>query len=275
MELKFEFFNKPDIGTYVQLHDIEEDNIIPQHTHDFYEIVIIIAGSVIHAVNGTKQILKTGDVVYIRPADKHYYKESFHASVINIAFTADVMHGFELIFGPARFIQLKKEPFPVVKSLGELVCDRLKSEVENTYALENNSIIWEAALKNIIYQLFCYLIIDEKESDMPGWLIELVKQMEKPENFITGYKRLYEIADKSPEHISRQMKMYLKLTPTEFVNGLRMNYVKNQLISTNDSIIEICYNAGFDNLSYFYRLFKLKNGISPLKFRNINKVRLI
>jgi AraC family cel operon transcriptional repressor len=275
MELKFEFFNEPTIGTYVQLHDIYEDNIIPEHTHDFYEIIIVIAGGVIHAVNDCEQPLKVGDIVFTRPADKHFYKESFHASVINIAFTAEVMHGFELILNPARFIRLLGEPIPVVKSVGEVVSNRLLSEVKNTYALERNNLKWEVALKDIIYRLFCYGITEENGGSEPSWLTELMKQMEKPQNFVVGCKRLYEIAGRTPEHVSRQIKIHLNLTPTAYINGLRMNYAMNQLILTSNSIMDICFNAGFDNLAYFYRLFKHETGISPLKYRNLNKVKII
>jgi transcriptional regulator GlxA family with amidase domain len=39
------------------------------------------------------------------------------------------------------------------------------------------------------------------------------------------------------------------------------------LRTTNQSISEIAFNSGFENISHFSRIFKENFGLSPLQFR--------
>jgi len=57
------------------------------------------------------------------------------------------------------------------------------------------------------------------------------------------------------------------MTPSEYINSLRVNYASNLLINTNTPVIDICYTCGFQNLSYFYRVFKRTYNLSPGDFR--------
>jgi len=52
-----------------------------------------------------------------------------------------------------------------------------------------------------------------------------------------------------------------------YVNDLRISHSVSLLIQSHLSISEICYQSGFNNLSYFNRVFLLKYGISPKKYR--------
>jgi AraC-like DNA-binding protein len=56
------------------------------------------------------------------------------------------------------------------------------------------------------------------------------------------------------------------LTYTDFVNQYRINYSK-QLLLQDLSISAICYESGFENLSYFNRVFKKQVGMSPSQFK--------
>lgn len=71
------------------------------------------------------------------------------------------------------------------------------------------------------------------------------------------------------------MKKYYGVTVTEFINDLRLNYAANMLKNSNMSILDICYDCGFDNTSYFHRKFKEKYDVTPLKFRNLNRGGLV
>ncbi|MDD4590103.1 MAG: helix-turn-helix domain-containing protein, partial [Parabacteroides sp.] len=48
------------------------------------------------------------------------------------------------------------------------------------------------------------------------------------------------------------------------------------LVDTTNSISEICYECGFNNLSNFNRIFKKRKECSPKEFReNYRKTKLI
>ena len=52
-----------------------------------------------------------------------------------------------------------------------------------------------------------------------------------------------------------------------YLMELRMEYAKNLLTLSDKSILEISEMAGYASVSHFIRIFREKNGISPLKFR--------
>ncbi len=54
----------------------------------------------------------------------------------------------------------------------------------------------------------------------------------------------------------------------DFVNETRLGFATRLLIESNNSVSEICYECGFNNISNFNRIFKKKQGVTPSEFRN-------
>ena len=103
---------------------------------------------------------------------------------------------------------------------------------------------------------------------MPDWLIDLLQDIMHFDNFSIGLKRMIELSNCSQEHLTRECKKYLKLTPTQIINENRLNYAAYLLKTTNLDAINICQDSGFNNLSHFYHLFKKSFNCSPNEFRN-------
>ena len=93
------------------------------------------------------------------------------------------------------------------------------------------------------------------------------KQIQKPENFVKGIDRMIELSGKSPEHLSRSLKKYYNISPSQLISNLKLNYALNLLMNTNMKIIDICFEAGFVNLSTFYDSFKKQYDTTPREFR--------
>ena len=64
----------------------------------------------------------------------------------------------------------------------------------------------------------------------------------------------------------RYFKKQTNITFTDFVNQYRVERAKN-LLMQNRSVSESCYAVGFENLSYFNKLFKQITGENPSVFR--------
>lgn len=71
----------------------------------------------------------------------------------------------------------------------------------------------------------------------------------------------------SKSYFCRIIKSELGCTFTEYVNRLRIERSKALLRSPTLSIAEISLAVGFDDQSYFTRIFKKQTGLSPGKFR--------
>ena len=55
----------------------------------------------------------------------------------------------------------------------------------------------------------------------------------------------------------------------DVLNNYRLTMASRLLISSSSSIIAISMESGFDNLSYFNRLFKKKYDMTPSEFRRL------
>ncbi|WP_168123282.1 helix-turn-helix domain-containing protein [Paenibacillus sp. HB172176] len=247
----------------------------PLHGHDFYEIFIVTAGQCTHNINGEVQILTEGDMVFIRPEDRHGYDlfEGGDCQFLNVNFYNEVVEGAFDYMGHASFVHALKSPIlsPVVRLLkADMEALVRKSEQIRLFASTDKQIARTMArsfLNDALTHFFLHYR-NEGSKAMPQWFDHLLAELQKPENFKAGLPRLRELSNRSDGHLSRVFKLYLRMTPTAYLNHLRLGNAKNLLLTTQLPIVDIAYEAGFDNLSHFYHLFKDAFGIAPGKIRN-------
>lgn len=71
----------------------------------------------------------------------------------------------------------------------------------------------------------------------------------------------------SPEFLTSTCKKRCGKSPKAFILELKITEAKRLLYFSEDSIKEISFKLGFEDNSYFARIFKQKVGISPSLFR--------
>jgi AraC-like DNA-binding protein len=87
---------------------------------------------------------------------------------------------------------------------------------------------------------------------------------------------LADIAGMSPSAFSRFFKLHTGRKLSEYIIEQRLGYASRMLVDTSNSVAEICYACGFNNLSNFNRIFKKRKHCSPTEFReNYHKTRII
>ena len=96
---------------------------------------------------------------------------------------------------------------------------------------------------------------------------EVITWIEK--NFRQGLsvEELSKKAGYSQRHFLRIFKETYHMTPTEYINAIRIEYACSRLRETEESVTDIAYDCGFRNMSYFYRVFKEKMSMTPQKYR--------
>jgi AraC-like DNA-binding protein len=75
------------------------------------------------------------------------------------------------------------------------------------------------------------------------------------------------IASMSDVAFSRFFKMRSGKTFIDTVNEIRLGHASRMLIDTTQSITEVAYKCGFNNISNFNRIFKKKKDCTPKEFR--------
>lgn len=76
-----------------------------------------------------------------------------------------------------------------------------------------------------------------------------------------------EAAGISPKYFCSFFKKMTSETPVEYLNNYRIERASHKLLGSDETVTDIAYNCGFNDLSYFIKVFKEKKGISPKKFR--------
>jgi len=70
----------------------------------------------------------------------------------------------------------------------------------------------------------------------------------------------------SREHLARMFKKYLNTSITEYITERRIRY-SCQLMKTDATLTDICYQSGFNSHSSFIRAFKRITGVTPSSYR--------
>jgi transcriptional regulator GlxA family with amidase domain len=78
------------------------------------------------------------------------------------------------------------------------------------------------------------------------------------------------LAGQSQSAFSRSFRRHTGMTFVQYVNRLRVNLACQHLMSdTRMPITEVCFAAGFNNLSNFNRQFLAQKGMPPSRFRSL------
>lgn len=70
------------------------------------------------------------------------------------------------------------------------------------------------------------------------------------------------------QYIGRLFKKEMHMNFSEYVNMQRIRHAKILLKETTESVIIISMSVGFNNVTYFNKMFKKHTGITPLEYRN-------
>jgi two-component system response regulator YesN len=90
---------------------------------------------------------------------------------------------------------------------------------------------------------------------------------------------LADIAKASHVSVSRLAHIFkeqMGITLIDYLTGVRIERAKQLLLATMQNCTEICFQAGFNNQSYFTRTFKRLVGATPRQFRvkNLRRVKM-
>lgn len=77
------------------------------------------------------------------------------------------------------------------------------------------------------------------------------------------------IAGMTEVSFSRFFKKNTNKTFVESLNEIRLSNASRMLMDSSESIAEIAFKSGFNNLSYFNRIFKDRKNVTPKEFREI------
>jgi AraC family transcriptional regulator, dual regulator of chb operon len=236
------------------------------HTHDFPEIFLVLEGGGTHHWNGRPVPVARGDLVLILPRDVHCFEcgpdESFQ--LINLALDPAWWRTFTALSGrwPARE-ELRHRRLP---SHEAGACGRQLKDLLTTHRKD------PAILVETVASLIRALRADPEPvgpgtgadpSRAPDWLQRLVVEMRSPEASGMPLSFWQRRSNRSPEHLARSCRRFLGCTLTDIRLAARLERVKAGLRDSAAKVDALAYDAGFQNLGYFYRAFRKAEGCTP------------
>lgn len=261
-------------------HRIPDHRTAP-HSHDFAEIVLVNSGAALHRVNGEEQRLAAGDLVFIRPDDRHGFAAapaSERVEIVLLSFELEVLLGLSVYLENDVFLQAWTAPvLPPRFGLEPAETGTLYARLLRLNNTAQSPVLRKIRLKILLGELYARFFIDEAErvraTHVPAWLGKLCDAMREEANFCAGVERMRKLACRSPGHLCKAFRRYLGKTPTAFVNELRVNHAARLLADTDEDILGIAYRLDFGGASRFYHLFRRHYGLPPAAYRKLHVSR--
>ncbi|HEY4290007.1 MAG TPA: helix-turn-helix domain-containing protein [Puia sp.] len=247
---------------------------ISLHRHDFAEIFWVEAGSGVHLVNGEEIRLETGDLVMIRPDDKHTFTSSRRGrglTIMNLAFSLSTLKHLQKRYFPQLKHYFWTEDFlPYIISVSPTLIRQISRRAEENFRFRNSLIHLDSLL------LFIFRSIADTEDStvnrqIPVWLHDAITDFSTPELFQKGYVGFVDACKKNIHHVNRTVRKVMNKSLSDLIAELRMNFAAKQLVITNVPIKTICSDCGFNSLAHFYKTFKKIYHLTPSDFRKINQ----
>ncbi|MDR1319698.1 MAG: AraC family transcriptional regulator [Treponema sp.] len=249
--------------------------------HDFYEIALVTDGSLRFTMGERILNLPAGSLLWVRPGDVHSKALPENGAHINLAFPAGVVNNlFEFLYDKKIYHDMMSRSYCPPVELSPAECRSLQQKMTSLSMIPPDRktkirtqlrLLLAEIVNSYLVEVFHGEKEKEERASPPLWLREALADLERLSNLTEGTDFLRKSTGKTKEHICRSFRKYLNATPSDYIYSLRLNYVANMLLHSDREILDLAYEAGFENISYFYKKFKQAFHVSPRKFREKNE----
>lgn len=278
-------FILPFTTYFVELTDSTSSNVVT-HWHEEIEILFIEKGSAEFKVDLDSHILKEGDILIINPYSLHsmhpindiyccWNVMLFNLGMLNSATIDGCLIKY---FAP---ILNNEHQLPLIIDNSSNGYSEIAVCIKEIFKNFNSkNIAFELKLKSLLFCMFSLLyennlVIKKKAALFSNKATEKIRIIL---NYIhLNYMNQLAISDiahtcsLSEYYFMKFFKKNLGITCTEYINLYRLHIAAELLNTTDKSITEISFETGFNNVSYFNKLFKEKFKVTPKAFRGGSK----
>lgn len=235
------------------------------HHHAFIEFFYVLDGQCAHLINGETQTITCGDAYLLMPGDSHrFHKLETNFLHRDIIFKTEYFRSFCDLYSPDLFSRLAEGTFGRRFTFTNSQLNHLESLMK-PLALGNgeNTDLIAGSICTLIINALIANNTQNVYDNYPAWISRLLSLLSSPENFKTDQQKLIGVFSYRPEYICRTFKKTVGKTVTDYFNEQKMKYAYSLLQSSAYSVEQICERINFNNVSYFYRLFKKHFHMTP------------
>ena len=254
---------------------------VPVHWHEEMELIYIKKGKGVVTVDFKQHTVTGPTIVLILPGQLHSI-DQFGDEIIeyeNIIFNynmlisknpdyADTNFITPLIRGKITVPTVFTPVYPYYEDVARPIdaCDEICKTKPQGYQL---------FIKSMLFQFF--FILDNRCRNLtpPPKNKTTIDKMRIVLKYVeNNYPKkitiadIAEVAGFSESHFMRYFKETMGTSFIDYLKDYRLTMAARLLQSSDNAIIDIASDVGFDNISYFNRSFKAKYGVSPRNYRS-------
>jgi AraC-like DNA-binding protein len=256
---------------------------IPSYTSDFYMIGLkkVKAGYVLYG--RTKFDHDTGSMIFMKPRQVVEMRNlEFEEDGYILVFHEDFLNGHSLHEDIERYSFFDYETnealhlAPKEEKIIWNIFHTIEQEYNNNEDEFSREIILAGINSMLKYAARFYKRQFINRKQLSGKTVtefnKILNQYIKDGSlFNNGLPSVGDLAGKlniSQRYLTDLLKVETGKTALELIHIALINEAKNRLRKNDKTVSEIAYELGFENMSYFSRLFKKETGILPTTFKN-------
>ena len=249
---------------YYNSWDMTHEKSTHPRTVSHYEIELYISSGNISVINGIRYPQKKNNILFAKPGDIRHSIDRFECYCLHFATESsevlNALMNLPPVFKP-HAIEKITETFTALIAAYSNRANGAKLLIQ-AKALELISLLADEHSELPAYQYSKY----------SQNIFNSCEYMAKNFDQNITLEDIARSANLSPTFFHTMFKLAKQITPREYLLQLRITMAKNLLRNTGKSLSEIALLCGFESQSYFSYVFKKATGLSPKKYRTLQKL---
>lgn len=260
----------------------------PSHKHNYIEFNYVYQGKFTQVIDTKEIVLQKGELIFLNQYINHEIKASseddiiinfiirpeFFDYIITLLDNENIISKFLLTtlytdYDEGEYLYFKVAERKEIQALVEKIIIELYT----------SSIMKKATIKLLVGLLLVELIKNSQDIEIYSvdnyeklLIIQSLKYIEESYDKAT----LLELSEKlkQPDYkLSKLIKKHTKMTFKELLQERKLSRAIELIKSTNYSVVEIIDIVGYENPTYFYKIFKEKFKMTPREYKlNLKKI---
>lgn len=254
----------------------------PEHTHNYIEVVYMCSGRTHHKINGEDVWLNQGELLFLnQKATQEIYPAGEDDIAVNLIILPEFLdYGLNMIGteenllrdfmvdclcgapGSSGYLHFKVADVLPIQNLIENLIWTIRNHQSNKRSIN------QVTMGLLFLQLLNHMdrVETDSKSGQQRLILNVLSYIE--EHYTDG--ELTQLAAELHYDVcwlSKEIRKRTGRNYTELIQTRRLSQATYLLTNTSKSVIEIAMEVGYDNISYFHRIFYKKYGMTPRNYR--------
>lgn len=245
----------------------------PEHDHIFFEFAICTKGSYTNVINGKKKEITKGNIILLRPQDRHFFKSSVGHTHYDVYVPESKLKSICESISPELFDNLTSAPLQLNFTVSDHDLQLIESEITAINNTTEKNVMLEASHTCVVSKIITAWLKNyyARKENYPLWISTLIQQMMAENSLSIPLNQLIDNTNFSHSYVCRQFKKYTGKTVQEYFSDIKFAYALSLLQDKNVNVSEIAECLNYSSVSNFTMAFKKKYGTTPTEYKKLIK----